>query len=159
MKTAERYRLPALALGVVLAVLWVLTPGLRDALPDPSLQLTALNLLGALASWLVIVGLLGYGRRYLDRTSPALDYLGEASYPVYLLHQTVIVIAAFYVVDLAAAEPLQWLTLLVVSVAGTFALYEVVRRTRVTRWAFGMKPLRNRAETRTRVAGGARSAA
>jgi peptidoglycan/LPS O-acetylase OafA/YrhL len=58
---------------------------------------------------------------------------------VYLLHQTVIVIAAFYVVDLAAAEPLQWLTLLVVSVAGTFGLYEIVRRTRVTRWAFGMR--------------------
>ena len=76
------------------------------------------------------MGLLGYGRRYLDRTSPALSYLGEASYPVYLLHQTVIVIAAFYVVDLAAAEPLQWLTLMVVSVAGTFALYEVVRRIR-----------------------------
>ena len=139
MKAAERYRLPALATGVLLAAFWVLTPGLRDALPDPSLQLTALNMLGAAASWLVIVGALGYGRRYLDRTSPALSYLGEASYPVYLLHQTVIVIAAFYVVDLAAAEPLQWLTLMAVSVAATFALYEVVRRARVTRWAFGMK--------------------
>jgi glucan biosynthesis protein C len=139
LKAAEQYRLPALATGVLLAAFWVLTPGLRDALPDPSLQLTALNLLGAAASWLVIVGLLGYGRRYLDRTTPALSYLGEASYPVYLLHQTVIVIAAFYVVDLAAAEPLQWLTLMAVSVAATFALYEVVRRTRVTRWAFGMK--------------------
>ncbi len=159
MKSAERYRLPALATGVALAVSWVLTPTLRDALPDPSLQLTALNLLGALASWLVIVGALGYGRRYLDRTSSTLSYLAEASYPVYLLHQTVIVIAAFYVVDLAAAEPLQWLTLLVVSVAGTFALYEVVRRTRVTRWAFGMKPARARAERKARVAGGARSVA
>jgi peptidoglycan/LPS O-acetylase OafA/YrhL len=159
MKSAERYRLPALASGILLSVLWVLTPGLRDALPDPSLQLTALNLLGALAAWLVIVGLLGYGRRYLDRTSPALGYLSEASYPVYLLHQTVIVIAAFYVVDLAAAEPLQWLTLMVVSVAGTFALYELVRRTRVTRFAFGMKPARTRVESKSRVAGGAQSAA
>jgi peptidoglycan/LPS O-acetylase OafA/YrhL len=159
LKAAERYRLPALATGVLLAAFWVLTPGLRDALPDPSLQLTALNLLGAAASWLVIVGLLGYGRRYLDRTSPALSYLGEASYPVYLLHQTVIVIAAFYVVDLAAAEPLQWLTLLVVSLAGTFGLYEVVRRTRATRFVFGMKPVRTRSEKRARVAGGAQSAA
>ena len=159
MQAAERYRLPALATGVVLAAVWVLTPGLRDALPDPSLQLAALNLLGALASWLVILGALGYGRRYLDRTSPALSYLGEASYPVYLLHQTVIVIAAYYVVDLAAAEPLQWLTLLVVSVAGTFGLYEVVRRTRVTRWAFGMKSARARVESKARVGGGARSAA
>jgi peptidoglycan/LPS O-acetylase OafA/YrhL len=137
VKSAERYRLPALTLGVLLAVLWVLTPGVRDALPDPSLQLTVLSLFGASATWLVIVGALGYGRRYLDRTSPALLYLSEASYPVYLLHQTVIVIAAFYVVDLAAAEPLQWLTLMVVSVAATFALYEGVRRTRLTRFAFG----------------------
>lgn len=159
MKSAERYRLPALTIGVALAVFRVLTPELRDALPDPSLQLTALNLLGTMASWLVIVGALGYGRRYLDRTSPALDYLGEASYPVYLLHQTVIVIAAFYVVDLAAAEPLQWLTLLAVSVAGTFALYEVVRRTRVTRWMFGMKVARARKTKPAPVAGGARSAA
>lgn len=159
MKSAERYRLPALATGALLAAFWVLTPGLRDALPDPSPQLMALNLLGALATWLVIVGLLGYGRRYLDRTSPALSYLGEASYPVYLLHQTVIVIAAFYVVDLAAAEPLQWLTLMVVSVAGTFALYEVVRRTRVTRFVFGMKPERTRVAEEARVADGARTAA
>jgi peptidoglycan/LPS O-acetylase OafA/YrhL len=159
MKSAERYRLPALAIGVVLATFWVLTPGLRDALPDPSLQLTALNLLGALASWLVIVGMLGYGRRYLDRTSPALNYLGEASYPVYLLHQTVIVIAAYYVVDLAAAEPLQWLTLLVVSLAGTFGLYEIVRRTRLTRWAFGMRPAPRKAGSKASQTGGAVSPA
>ncbi len=142
MRATERYRLPALTSGAALTVFRVLTPGLRDALPDPSLQLTALNLLGALATWLVIVGLLGYGRRYLDRTSPALGYLGEASYPVYLLHQTVIVIAAFYVVDLAAAEALQRLTLLAVSVAGTFVLYELVRRFRVTRRLFGMRVAR-----------------
>lgn len=159
MASAERYRLPALSIGAALAAWWVLSGSLRDALPDPSLQLTGLNLLGALATWLVIVGLLGYGRRYLNRESAALAYLGEASYPVYLLHQTVIVIAAFYVVDLAAAEPLQWLTLLVVSVAGTFALYEGVRRTRVTRFVFGMKPLRTRAGRRERVGEGARTAA
>ena len=142
MKSAERYRLPALAVGVALAAWWVLSGSLRDSLPDPSLQLTGLNFLGALATWLVIVGLLGCGRRYLNRTSPALAYLAEASYPVYLLHQTVIVVAAFYVVGLPAAEPLQWLTLLVVSVAATFALYEVVRRFQTARFLFGMRPLR-----------------
>ncbi len=142
LASAERYRLPALSIGAVLAAWWVLSGSLRDSLPDPSLQLTGLNLLGALATWLVIVGLLGYGRRYLDRESPALAYLAEASYPVYLLHQTVIVIAAYYVVQLSAAEPLQWLTLLVVSAAASFALYELVRRFQTTRVLFGMRPLR-----------------
>ena len=159
MASAERFRLPALVVGVALAAWWVLSGSLRDALPDPSLQLTGLSFLGALASWLIIVGILGYGRRYLNRESATLAYLAEGSYPIYLLHQTVIVIAAYYVVSLPAAEPLQWLTLLVVSVAGTFALYEVVRRTRVTRFVFGMKPARARTERQARVAEGAQSAA
>ena len=57
----------------------------------------ALNYLGMAATWLASGGSLsGCGRRYLDRTSPALAYLTEGSYPVYILHQTVIVVFAFY---------------------------------------------------------------
>jgi len=152
MASAERYRLPALVIGVAFAAWWVVSGSLRDSLPDPSLQLTGLNLLGALATWLVIVGLLGYGRRYLNRESAALAYLAEASYPVYLLHQTVIVVAAYYVVGLPATEPFQWLTLLVVSVAATFVLYELVRRFQTTRFLFGMRPQRKGAQRELRVA-------
>ena len=145
MKSAERYRLPALAAGSALAVWWVLSGDhLHDSSAGDSLLREPLFLLSTLASWLVIVGLLGYGRRYLDRTSPALSYLAEASYPIYILHQTVIVVAAFFVVRLAASAPLQWLTLFVVSVAGTFVLYEVVRRFAPTRFVFGMRPRKRR---------------
>ncbi len=142
METAERWRWHALGGGVALSAWWVLSSGLRDATPDPSVERAVLVFLGMLASWLMIVGLLGVGKRYLDRTSPALAYLAEGSYPVYILHQTVIVVAAFAIVGLGAVEPLQWLTLLVVSVAVTFALYEVVRRFAVTRFLFGMRPKR-----------------
>jgi glucans biosynthesis protein C len=153
VKRAERYRLPALAGGVVLAVWWVLSgSALHDSLPAFSLQAGLLSFLGALASWMVIVGLLGYGKHYLDRTSPALGYLAEASYPVYVLHQTVIVIAAVFIVRLAAAEPLQWFTLLVVSVACTFALYELVRRIAPARFLFGMRPSGKRKAVASRSA-------
>jgi fucose 4-O-acetylase-like acetyltransferase len=142
MRTAERLRWHALAGGLALSAWWILSTPLRDGLPDPSVERALLALLGTLASWLMIVALLGLGKRYLDRTSPALAYLSEGSYPVYILHQTVIVVAAFSIVSLAAAEPLQWLTLLVVSVAVTFGLYEVVRRFALTRFLFGMRPKR-----------------
>ena len=66
-----------------------------------------------------------------------------------------IVIAAFYVVKMAAAEPLLWLTLLVASVAATFALYEVVRRFQATRFLFGMRALKKRREREPRRAPGA----
>jgi glucan biosynthesis protein C len=92
----------------------------------------------------LMVGLLGYGRHYLDRSSPALAYLAEGSYPVYVLHQTVIVVLAFYLVGWAVWEPLQWAALLALSVLGTFALYEVVRRWSVTRFLFGMRSMRRR---------------
>jgi glucans biosynthesis protein C len=165
VKRAERYRLPALAGGVALAAWWVLGGDrLHDSLPAFSAPAVGLALLGALASWMVIVGLLGYGKRYLDRTSPALAYLAEGSYPVYVLHQTVIVIAAFFIVRLAAAEPLQWLTLFVASVVCTFALYEVVRRVPVTRFLFGMRPAKKTPAAglptaRTEPAAGARQSA
>jgi glucans biosynthesis protein C len=139
MAAAERFRLPALALGLLLAAFWSLSQTYRDTLPDPSWRLTGLVYLGMLASWLSIVGLLGYGRRYLDRPSPALAYLSEGSYPVYVLHQTVIVVLAFYVIGWAVWEPLQWVALLAASVAVTFLLFEGVRRWSVTRFLFGMR--------------------
>ena len=140
IERAVRYRLPALTAGVALSIWWVLAGArLQDAQPSFTLPSAALAFLGTLAAWMVIVGLLGYGKRHLDRTSPALAYLAEGSYPVYIIHQTVIVIAAWFIVGLAASEPLQWLTLLVIAVAVTFALYEAVRRFAPTRFLFGMR--------------------
>ena len=81
MDAAERWRLPALALGVVGALWWVFSGDWRDSLPDPSLERVGLGMLGTLATWLMIVAILGFGRRHLDRTSPALAYLAEGSYP------------------------------------------------------------------------------
>ena len=51
------------------------------------------------------------GKRHLDRTSRSQKYLAQGSYPVYILHQTVIVVVGFYVVRMAVPEPLQWLLL------------------------------------------------
>ena len=96
--SAERHRWPALVVGAGLALFWVFSADLRDSQPDPSLQRAALDYLGMSATWLALVGLLGCGKCYLDRTSPALSYLAEGSYPVYILHQTVIVVIAFYLV-------------------------------------------------------------
>jgi len=139
---AARWWGPALAAGSVLCAVYASTWSWRDALPDPSLPLVGANYLGFLGTWLVIVGLIGVGKRWLDRPSDALAYLAEGSYPVYILHQTVIVLLAFVIVGLPLAWPLQAALLLVASVAVTFAAYEGVRRVAPLRFAFGMKPRR-----------------
>jgi peptidoglycan/LPS O-acetylase OafA/YrhL len=148
MDAAERFAWPSLLLGAFLCAWWVATGPLRDSLPDPSLPLTGLVIAGMLGRWMVIVGLLGVGRRHLDTPSPQLAYLAEGSYPVYILHQTVIVVLAFYVVQLQWAWFAQWLLLLALATAGTFALYEGVRRAGPLRFLFGMRPARRDAASR-----------
>jgi glucan biosynthesis protein C len=151
-ETAERLWAPSLAAGAALTLVFVMTGPVRDAMPDPSVQLALVNYAGFLGSWLVIVGLLGIGRKWLDRPSPALAYLAEGSYPVYILHQTVIVLLAFVIVTLPIAGPLQWALLLGASVAATFALYEGARRLAPLRLVLGMK-----ARTAPAVAGSRRA--
>jgi peptidoglycan/LPS O-acetylase OafA/YrhL len=138
-ESAERYRFPAVGAGVALTVFWVLSADFRDSLPDPSWGRAGLALLFAAAVWSMLVGLMELGKRYLNRTSRTQRYLAEGSYPVYILHQTVIVILAFYVVGFAFSRPAQAVILFVLAVAGTFALYEIVRRIGVLRFLFGMK--------------------
>lgn len=140
MESAQRYRVLSLTVGVALTLFTVLTPDLRDSLPDPSFQLAGLAFLKVAAIWLVIVGLLGFGKRYLDQPSRAQKYLAESSYAIYILHQTVIVILAFYLVRMATPASVQWVVLFVAAVGGTFALYEIVRRVGVFRFLFGMRP-------------------
>ena len=142
IKSAVRYRWYALTIGIALALVYVAKADVVDSDTADIREVVPVMYAAGLGGWLIIVGLLGCGKRYLDRTSPLLGYLAEASYPVYILHQTVIVVLAFYIVGLPAAQPLQWLTLLVVSVVSTYALYEVVRRLSISRALFGMRPLK-----------------
>jgi peptidoglycan/LPS O-acetylase OafA/YrhL len=101
-----------------------------------------------IVSWLLIIALLGYGKRYLNsppkrRSSYVfLGYFGEGSYPFYILHQTVIVVTAFFVVQWAAGVTAKYLIIASAAYLGTIILYDLlVRRTNVTRFLFGMRPL------------------
>jgi peptidoglycan/LPS O-acetylase OafA/YrhL len=136
---SEHYRWLAIAAGFALAGFSVLTGDLRNSLPDPSFGRTGLTLLLFGSVWLVIIGAIGLGRRYLDKPSNALSYLGEASYPVYILHQTVIVVLAWYVVQMPGPWASQWFVLLILSLTVTFGLYEVVRRIPALRSLFGLR--------------------
>lgn len=139
-ESAEKHLRAGLAIGTIICAAYVATWSVRIAMPDPSLQLMAVNIVGMFGIWTMLIGMLGAGKRYLDRTSPSLAYLAEASYPVYILHQTIIVLAAFWLVRLPVGLPAQWVVVFVTAVGVTFATYELVRRVGVLRFLFGMRP-------------------
>jgi glucans biosynthesis protein C len=140
MESAERFMWPALGGGLLLTVGTLAANGFGATLPDPSLQRAAWVYVVMAGAWLLVVACLGLGRRYLDRMTRPLPYLAESSYPVYILHQTVIVLVGYAVLGLGlpgVAAP--YALTLAASVAITFALYEGVRRIGALRFLFGMR--------------------
>ena len=92
-------------------------------------------------SWFWVVALVGLGRRYLNFNSKLLQYASVASYPFYLLHQTVLVTIGFYVVRWNAGVMEKFWVISTASLIVTIALYELIRRNNVARFLFGLKPI------------------
>jgi len=95
--------------------------------------------IGQLGVWIFILGLVGLAQRHLNRPSRSLTYLAKASYPVYLLHQPIIVIAGGAILLLAVPPLVQGVLLLTVTFVLVFLLYEVVQRVKIGRYLFGIR--------------------
>jgi glucan biosynthesis protein C len=92
------------------------------------------------ATWGWIVGLLWLGGRFLNFTNRFLAHVNEMVLPFYILHQTVIVIIAYFVVQTGLAIPFKYGITAVTSLVVIVALYELlVRRIGVLRFLFGMR--------------------
>jgi peptidoglycan/LPS O-acetylase OafA/YrhL len=96
--------------------------------------------LRGVTEWLMLVGVLGYARVYLDRPWGWLRWAGDRVAPFYIWHQTVIVVLGVWIVQWHTGVWVKFAAIAVVSLALTVVVCELVGRTRVTRIAFGMKP-------------------
>jgi glucan biosynthesis protein C len=92
------------------------------------------------ATWGWIVGLFWLGGRFLNFTNRFLAHVNEMVLPFYILHQTVIVIVAYFVVQTGLAIPFKYSITVIISFAVIVAIYElIVRRVGVLRFLFGMR--------------------
>ncbi|KAA2239497.1 acyltransferase family protein [Chitinophaga agrisoli] len=93
-----------------------------------------------LNAWLWVFAIIGYGKKYLQRKHRALDYINQAVYPFYILHQTVIVIIAFYVVKTDDTIGMKYLFIAGTSFVVSMLIYHLfIRPFAITRLLFGMK--------------------
>jgi uncharacterized protein (DUF2147 family) len=120
----------ATTLGLLLAVLGVIK--------SPAIVLAG----SAVAGWCFVVALLGVARRFLDVATPALRWLAESAFPVYVLHQVTIVVLGYYLVlPLPLGVATKFALLLAASVLVTLGVYQyVVRPLALPRFLLGMKP-------------------
>ena len=88
---------------------------------------------------------LGYAQKHLNKPHPWLTPLNEAVYPFYILHQTVIVVLAFYVVQWQLPITLKLSILALASLASIAVIYRVaIYPFKGIRFLFGMKSLNER---------------
>lgn len=121
------------------------------------------RLLKSCSSYLWIVAILGWARAYRQRRGHQSEsevrvagktfrqmlhranvrqYINEAVMPFYIVHQTVIVVIGFYVVNLEAGVALKYALVVILTFAITLLLYDLaIRRMNLTRILFGMKLL------------------
>lgn len=108
--------------------------------PDPARGAAA-----GLMQWCAIVAAIGFAHRHLNRDGAWRRTLTEAVLPIYVLHQTLIIVLAMALASLAL-EPSVEAPLIVLA---TFVLcglgYLAARRSRVLRPLFGMPAARQRA--------------
>lgn len=90
-------------------------------------------------SWCWAMVMFYVGMRFLNYTNKWLQYGSEARYPFFILHQPVILIIAFYVVQWKAGVSLKFLTVIITSFAITLGLVEFIKRIKPIRKIMGMK--------------------
>lgn len=91
-------------------------------------------------TWMWVFTCLAYGKQYLNKGSKLLNYANTAVYPFYIMHQTVIVIIAYYVVGTSDEASLKFMFLLIVCFFIIIAIYHLfIRPYNMIRFLFGMK--------------------
>lgn len=93
-----------------------------------------------LLGWSFVLTLLGYGQIHFNKPSFWLKKMNEAIYPFYILHQTVIVVFAYWVIQLDLNIPIKIIILIISSFLAIILIYRfMVYPFRITRVLFGMK--------------------
>jgi glucan biosynthesis protein C len=132
---AERRRW-SLALGLIVLIggLTLIETGVMDR------DTPADSVFANIFTWVWLMVFLGYGRQHLSFGNRLLTWARDASYPVYILHQTVIIVIAYKVIQQPWSPWTKYWIVLGATLITCVLLYELLlRRFAITRAAFGIK--------------------
>jgi glucans biosynthesis protein C len=89
-------------------------------------------------AWMGVIALLSAGEKFLDKGTSFTKYFNAASYPVYILHQPILVIIAYYTILYVDNTILRIAVIMSGSFLLTTACYEIIKKIPVIRNLFGI---------------------
>ena len=146
MESLQRNRRISIAVGfagMVLFYYFVLNSNGNDAAnisENPGLLFRIA--LKPIIAWAWVFGLIGYGKKYLNRPHKSLHYLNQAVYPFYILHQTVIVVLVYYITQFNTDTVItKYIYTVFITFFISMALFHFfIKPYPAIRFLFGMKP-------------------
>lgn len=140
----DRLFAPAAITAIVLAgwqlFVWSLTA--TDIGTVPYIEIWALlhSMAEPIYAWACILTGFGLTRRFANRSSRVLTYMTEAIFPWYILHQTFIIMAGFWLTRKGIPAPVEFALISAGTVLGCALTHEfIIRRSRLLRPLFGLK--------------------
>jgi glucan biosynthesis protein C len=139
-ESIEKNRVPALFLGIItsLLVFALATLVLSDSSAMERYYVPG-SIVWALNGWCWVTAILGFGRKHLSFDHKYLKVSNELVLPFYVLHQSVIVAIAFYVVGLDLIVIEKYLLIVLVSFSIIVALLYPISKINLLRFLFGMR--------------------
>tara|TARA_B110000091_G_C13794167_1_gene467069 strand:- start:1234 stop:2205 length:972 start_codon:yes stop_codon:yes gene_type:complete len=89
--------------------------------------------------WAWLAAILGFGKRYLNKPMGWVKYLNSGVLSYYMMHQTLIVVAAYSLHSIGFPVGIQFVLILLFTLVGCALTYELAKRNMVTRVLFGLK--------------------
>jgi len=145
-ESLERNLNVALAVGAAISIcylgLYFLGYRFVNGYNLPNLMQLGLNSVATLC-WLIV--LIGFAQRTLNFSNQFLDYTSDAVLPVYIIHQTVIIVLGYYIVGAELHLITKFAIINILSFIIVVAIYDIIiRRFEVMRVLLGMRPLQKK---------------
>lgn len=90
-------------------------------------------------SWVGILAMLGLGKHYLNFRNSFTEYFSKASFPIYIFHQSWLVLVAYYMFQFTSNVAVQVVSIIIGSFIITMLSYEIFKRIPFVRFLFGIR--------------------
>jgi len=141
-ESIDKNKVLALLVGVgttVFMLFWLVTFGAETFTSTDPAYYIMVSFVWALGGWSWVTAILGFGRRFLSFKHKLLGLANELVLPFYIMHQTIIVAIAFFVVSLNLIAIEKYVIIILASFSIVSVLLLPVRQFNVLRFLFGMR--------------------
>jgi len=138
LEKLDKYRIPLLGIAVLCVIgnVFVFHFYINNNLNAPQI---VFNIFQSFYGWIAVLAVLGLGRHYCNFRNKATAYLTAASFPVYIFHQSWVIVAAYVMFMLTENALAQIVLIIAASFVLTYATYEICKRIAGLRFLFGIR--------------------